>query len=168
MKNFLALFLFAAALMSCNNLKEQVNDQLDNIQVSTVEADITIDGVTEHIAPNVCNPYRAANFYNIIASTIDNYPTVGVMGTFNGEGVYEMDQGDDAFIVFRNGTGDDDNQLFNSDQNAPQGDVPVTVRIEITRHEGKEIEGTFSGVIYNSKGKKCIVENGVFKAKTAI
>lgn len=168
MKNFLALFLFATTLLSCNKLKDEVNGQLDNLQVSSVEADITVDGVKEHITPNVCNPYRVDNYYNIIASTIDNHPTVGVMGTFKGEGTYTRNETNDIFLVFRNGVGDDDNQLFNSDYNAPNGDEPVVVQIEITRHDGREIEGVFSGVVYNSKGKKCIVENGVFKAKTAI
>ena len=163
MKFKIASFLLAVTLIGCDKIKDKVNGQLDDQQTSFVEADIEYDGKVEHIAPNVCNPIRALNFYTINATTIDNAPTLGVNGTFKNTGEIERSEDTDIFMVFRKGTGNDDENLYNSVITGPNF-IESKIKINVTKLEGKIITGNFEGILYNKNGDSCIVRNGTFDA----
>lgn len=160
-----ALLLFSALIFSsCDKLKDKVNDQIDNMQTSFVSADVTYDDQTVFINPNVCNPVRALGFYTVNASTIDNFPLLGVNGSFKlGETIKSEDN--DIFMVFRKGKGDDNDNLYNSTIKSKDFREP-TLKINITKLDGRFVQGTFEGVLYNKNGDSCIVKNGNFDATT--
>jgi hypothetical protein len=167
MKFKIASLLLAVAFIGCDKIKDKVNGQLDNQQTSFVEADIEYDNKVEHIAPNICNPIRGLDFYTINATTIDNAPILGVNGTFKSTGEIERSDDTDIFMVFRKGTGNDDENLYNSVITGPHF-IESKIKINVTKLEGKIIMGTFEGVLYNKNGDSCIVRNGTFDATTKL
>lgn len=163
---FIAASIFAFLfLSSCDKIKDKVNNQIDNMQTSFVSADVTYDDQTVFVNPNVCNPVRALGFYTINASTIDNAPLLGVNGSFKSLGEIEKSEDNDIFMVFRKGIGNDNENLYNTTIKSSDFREP-TLKINVTKLDGRYIQGTFEGVMYNKNGDSCIVKNGSFDATT--
>ncbi len=157
MKKFLFLGGLLIALSSCEKAKE-LTKEVSGAQ-GYIEADVTIDGTTSHYNPSVLNVTRVDNLFNAVATEVKAYPTLSIFGSFPSDGTYISHKDNDIEIAVKDGTSDEDHH-FNL---AYAEDTSGTCTVVVTSRSGKNLEGTFSGTLFNEKGKKCEVKNGKFK-----